>query len=96
MDYNEAVAKAHQLMLFLWAVGNLRATKVSIQDAPTSKLFDNRAQEIMGRLDQERSQSRVASSVRHPTPQEEEERGGKVRGRERGRGENTGPKKEEG
>jgi hypothetical protein len=83
LDYDEAVAKAHQLMLFLWAVENLQAKKVSIQDAPTSELFDNRAQEIMGRLKPERSQSRVAS-VRHLTPQEEE-RGGKVRGCDRGR-----------
>jgi hypothetical protein len=82
LDYDEAVAKAHQLMLFLWAVENLPAMKVSIQAAPTSEFFDNRAQEIIGRLKLERSQSWVAS-VRHPTPQEE--KGGRMRGCEWGR-----------
>jgi hypothetical protein len=55
----------HQLMLFLWAVENLHTTRVSLTDAPTSELFDNRAQDVMKRLDPERSPSREPS-VRHP------------------------------
>jgi hypothetical protein len=34
-------------MIYLWAVKNLLAAKATLTDAPTSKLFNNRAQEIM-------------------------------------------------
>jgi hypothetical protein len=51
----------HNLMLFLWAVENLRTWKVSLTDASTSELFNNRAQDVMKRLDPERSPSREPS-----------------------------------
>jgi hypothetical protein len=41
----------HYLMIYLWAVRNYHATKVSFNNVLTSKLFDNRAQEIMKSLD---------------------------------------------
>jgi hypothetical protein len=34
----------YQLMLFLWAIKNLRPTRVTISNAPTSELFDIAAQ----------------------------------------------------
>jgi hypothetical protein len=71
--------RAHYLMLFLWAVENLRATKVSITDAPTSELFDNRAQEVTKLLDPERSKSRETSERRSPSPDSGNERGRKKR-----------------
>jgi hypothetical protein len=54
----------HQLILFLWTVKNLHTTKVSLTNAPASELFDNRAQDVMKRLNPERSPSREPS-VRH-------------------------------
>jgi hypothetical protein len=51
----------HHLMLFLWAIRNLHATKVSLTDAPTSELFGIRAQDVMKRLDPERNRSQEPS-----------------------------------
>jgi hypothetical protein len=63
-DNEELPEQIHQLMLFLWSIENLRASKVSTTDAPSSELFDNRAQEVMKRLDPEqRSPSRPTSRV---------------------------------
>jgi len=56
----------HQLMIFLWAVENQRATKVSISDAPFSELFDNRVQGIMDKLDPVREQ--IEEKVRRWSP----------------------------
>jgi hypothetical protein len=64
----------HHLILFLWAVENLHATKVSLTDAPTSELFDNRAQDVMKRLDPERSPSRDPSIRHSPSPDRNEGR----------------------
>jgi hypothetical protein len=45
---NDAI---HQLLTFLWAIENLHAlTKVNLSDAPTSKPFDDLAQEVLARL----------------------------------------------
>jgi hypothetical protein len=66
----------HHLMLFLWAVENLHATKVSLTDAPTSELFNNRAQDMIKRLNLERSPSQEPS-VQHsssPSPNRNEGR----------------------
>jgi hypothetical protein len=41
----------HQLLTFLWAIENLHAaTKVNLSEAPTSKPFDDLAQEVLARL----------------------------------------------
>jgi hypothetical protein len=59
---SELPDSAHKLMIFLWEVENFGATKVSTSDAPTSELFNNRAQEVIERLDpKERSQSQSVS-----------------------------------
>jgi hypothetical protein len=79
----DSVDEAHCLVAFLWAVENLRATKVSLNDAPTSELFDNRAQEVIGHLDPEtRSQSRAAS-VRHDLEEEDSSSSGQSKSRRR-------------
>ena len=81
-----SIQQAHYLVAFLWAVENLRATKVSLNEAPTSELFDNRAQEIIGNLDTQRSPSKTPSER---DPEEEgspdngtQEKGRKIRRRE--------------
>jgi hypothetical protein len=80
---DEAPDSAHKLMIFLWAIENFAATKVSTSDAPTSELFHNRAQEVMEKLDpKQKSESRSASrrcsedeGAPSPPPDYEEQRG---------------------
>jgi hypothetical protein len=67
----DSVNQAHCLVAFLWAVENHCATKVSLNDAPTSELFDNRAQEIVAYLDPENRSKSRAASVRHTEEEEE-------------------------
>jgi hypothetical protein len=76
--------QAHQIMLFLWAVENLHTTKVSLTDAPTSELFDNRAQDVMKRLDPERSPSPEASIRHSPSPDKHEGREKRKRTQKKG------------
>jgi hypothetical protein len=42
-DVKASDEEAHQLLLFLWAVQNLCASKVDLNDTPTSELFEGRA-----------------------------------------------------
>jgi hypothetical protein len=46
----EPEKEAHQLILFLWAIENLRSSKAPLTDAPTSELFDRKAQAICDKL----------------------------------------------
>jgi hypothetical protein len=61
--------QVHNLIIFLCAIENFHATKVSLSDAPTSELFDKRAaQEIMGCLDPERGPGHEESAGHRPFP----------------------------
>jgi hypothetical protein len=49
-------------------------TKVSLSDAPTSELFNNRAQDVMKRLDPKRTPPSREVSVRHsPSPDDDDD-----------------------
>ena len=55
--------QVNQLLIFLWAVENLKASKVSFNDASSSKAFDSKAQTIMAKLDpQGQDKTKIASA----------------------------------
>jgi hypothetical protein len=57
---------AQQILLFLWAIENLHATKVNLGEAPDSDKFDGRAQSVLGKLNKE--EARGGTDDKAPFP----------------------------
>jgi hypothetical protein len=76
----ESKEEAHQMPpASLWAIKNLLATEVSLNDAPSSEeLLDNKAQDIMERLHSKKGQTKEPI-VGHPSSNNEEEKRGRRR-----------------
>jgi hypothetical protein len=84
-DNEELVDQAHQLVTFLWAIENLHSTKVNLDDAPTSYLFDQKAQEITDRLKRPMENQDGEPDNRDPSSDGEAKRRGRESPSKRGR-----------